>query len=350
MRLLHTADVHLRADRPETVDALDAVLAAADGRDVDLVTVGGDLFDRPADVDALRPTLRETFAGAEADVLVIPGNHDAAAFRRSLDFGPGVHALVADPCEVRTEGGVTVVGVPYTETFTEELYGALQDAAPADGPGVLLLHCTLDVGFGRADVGGEDATAYCPVRQATLGELGYDLVLGGHIHSRFDLRRLPGGGTFVYPGSPCSHTAAETGRRRAALVDVEAGRVEGVELPTFYRDRGEWTVRPGEAEAVVEDVGEWTDERAEDACELTVAVDGFVRMPEDEFAERLRAAAGDAEIVNETRDVRPVLDHELYQRFERRLRARDDVEDPAAVEDVVLASLGRLLSAGEVRS
>ena len=64
-RLLHTADVHLRADAPERLDALRECLVLAESTAVDVVTIGGDLFDSPEDAEALRPTLRnELFARA----------------------------------------------------------------------------------------------------------------------------------------------------------------------------------------------------------------------------------------------------------------------------------------------
>lgn len=348
MRILHTADCHLREDAPETMDALDAVLGAADEEAADLVTVGGDLFDRPIDVDALRPRLRERFAAAGHEVLVVPGNHDAAAFRRNLDFGAQVEPLVREPCEVRRYDDATVVGVPYTAEFTDELYAALREAAPDDRPGVLLLHCTLDVGVDRGAAGEEGETRYCPVSRSVLGELGYDAVLAGHIHAGLDRRRLPGGGHFVYPGSPCSHTTAETGPRHAVVYDTAADALEPVRLPTFYHDGRRWTVRPGEGEDVLEEVDRWVADREADRCEYTVAVDGFVR-DEADVGERLAAIVPADRLTNEVRDAGPVLDHELYERFERRLADREDVEDPDAVRAVVVRALSDLLTTGDVR-
>lgn len=348
MRLVHTADLHLRADRPETVGALDAVLATAREHDADLVTVGGDMFDRPEDVDELRPRFRERFTGTPFRTLVVPGNHDAAAFRRNLEFGRDVEALVESPCERRQWGDCTVVGVPYASEFTDDLYRALRAAAPETGTGVLLVHCTLDVGFGRSDVGDGEAARYCPVSRSVLGELGYDVVLAGHVHAGLDRRRLPGGGHFVYPGSPCSHTVAETGPRHAVLVDTDAGTIEGIRLPTFYHDRRSWTVAPGEAAAVLDEIDQWVAEREADRCEYAVTVEGFVR-DEAAFADRLSAIVPDDRLTNEVRDAAPVLDHELYERFERRLADRDDVEHPDAVREVVVRALADLLATGEVR-
>lgn len=348
MRICHTADLHLREDAPETLDALDAVLDAARAQDADLLTVGGDLFDRPTDVDALRPRLRERFAAADLPVLVIPGNHDAAAFRRNLDFGHPVDPLVDRPFETRRHDGVTVVGVPYTDAFTDELYAALRGAVPADEPAVLLLHCTLDVGVDRAATGAGEAGRYCPVSRSVLGDLGFDAVLAGHVHAGLDRRRLPGGGHFVYPGSPVSLTTAETGPRHAVVYDTTAGTLEPVRLPTFYHDRRHWTVQPGGGEGVIDEIDQWVADREADDCEYRVTVDGFVR-DEADFGDQLAAIVPRDRLTNGVRDAGPVLDHELFERFERRLADREDVEDPDAVRSLVVRALSDLLTGGEVR-
>ena len=95
-RLGHTADVHLRSDADERLEALEAVLTTAADHDVDVVTIGGDLFDRPADVEELRSDLRNRyFSGLDFEVVLIPGNHDVEAFRRDLLFGDGC-TVIAD--------------------------------------------------------------------------------------------------------------------------------------------------------------------------------------------------------------------------------------------------------------
>lgn len=349
MRLIHTADVHLRRDRPATIEALDAVLAVAEDHSVDLVTIGGDLFDRPADVDDLRPELRARFDAYPGSVLLIPGNHDADAFGRNLDFGRGVTALVHPPAERWETTDAVVVGVPYTDSITDELYRALVDRAPSDRAGVLLLHCTLDGAVGRGDVGDDEPLRYCPVGRETLAHLGYDVVLAGHVHRTFDHRRFGDGTHFVYPGSPVSHGWDETGRRQAALVDTDRGTIEGIPLDTVYRERGRFTVAHGAEAAVIEEVGDWVDRRVDEGCEYEVVVEGFVSMPEQTFRDRVETVAGGGRVRTDVLDVREVVDHELYQRFVRRLDERETVDDREAVEQLLIRALGDEIRSGEVR-
>ncbi len=347
MKLLHTADIHLKADEPRTIAALEAVLDQAARRDVDLVTIAGDLFDTQADADALRPELRPLLSDNPFELIAIPGNHDAGVYRTNLRFGADLEVLVEQPFGTRQFQDVEVVGVPFTAAMTEELFAALREVGDPGRTQVLLLHCTLDIGFHAGDLGADEGT-YFPVTQGILGELAFEYVLAGHIHA--DAREVPlDGGTFVYPGSPVSHTTRETGRRSATLVDTAAGTIAPVPLETFYHDAFTRTVRPGEEETVLGELETWVDERAEDDCALAVTVDGFVDREEDAFDEALRAAADPVTPENRTRTVREVLQHPLYRRFEARLEARDDVAHPDHTDTQVLGVLADLLSRNEVQ-
>ncbi|ELZ28884.1 metallophosphoesterase [Halosimplex carlsbadense 2-9-1] len=351
MRLLHTADLHLGRGGGRSLDALDALLTAAEREDVDALTVGGDCFDAATAADDLRPQLRERFTDNGFDVLVVPGNRDAAVFDGNVEFGPDFRALTTDPVEVATVGDGEVVAVPSCERLGEDRFFDLRERAHDEA--VLLLHCTLDAGFGTGGTGDEAEPTHCPVQTETLGELGYEFVLAGHVHSELYQRKLPNGGLFIYPGSPVSHSWAETGRRHAVVVDTDDANVQPVALDTFYRDRFATTVAPGDAYDAIDRVEGWVDGQETDRSELEVRVDGFTELDESTFDERLHAAAGPATVVNETRGVAAVLDHPIYADFADRLDdfdldEFDRVGDPEAVEERLVETLAELLAAGEV--
>lgn len=348
MKILHTADVHLREDDSETVDALQQVLAEAEENDVDLLTIGGDLFDSPEDAEALRPELRELLSGNSFDIVAIPGNHDEDVYRDNLRFGNDLEILTETPCSSVEFDGVEIVGVPFTSSMTEELFAALE-AESSDRTQVLLLHCTLDIGFQSGAVGEEEGK-YFPVTRATLAEFDYDYVLAGHIHSKVREVQLDNGGRFIYPGSPVSHSTSEEGRRNAVLIDTDTEDISTVPLDTFYHDSLSELVRPGEEDEVLEEIEEWVSRRKDDNCELEIAVDGFIDRDEDEFYEELREAAAPVEPDDRTRSATPVLEHPLYRRFEERLEERDDVDDEEMVENRVIEVLSQLLAQNKVQS
>lgn len=348
MRILHTADLHLREDDSRTVDALEAVLAAAAENEVDLLTIGGDLFDSPADAESLRPRLRELFSGNPFDILAIPGNHDADVYRENLNFGNDIEILTGSPIATAEFGDLEFVGVPFTSSMDEELFSALEDASTGEDQ-ILLLHCTLDIGFHAGEVGEEEGR-YLPVTKATLAELDYDLVLAGHIHSRVREVPLDNGGTFVYPGSPVSHSTSETGRRHAILVETDTGDISTVPLDTFYHDSFSALVRPGEEDEVLAAIEDWVARREGDDCELSITVEGFIDRDENEFRAELDRVSGPVEPRDETQNATPVLEHPLYRRFEERLGERDDVPvDEDVVRQRVIEVLSRLLTQNKVQ-
>lgn len=92
MRILHTSDWHIgkrigRFDRmPEYAAALAEVQRIADEREVDLVLVSGDVFDRPVPpMEALGLALRSLMELAKSrPVVVVAGNHDSVDLFETL--------------------------------------------------------------------------------------------------------------------------------------------------------------------------------------------------------------------------------------------------------------------------
>ena len=106
MKILHTSDWHVgkrlgRHDRTAEVrHVLDEVCRIADERDVDLVLVSGDVFDRPMPpVDALALGIETLVRLAERrPVVAVAGNHDSPDLFEALAplvraQGQGVHLV-----------------------------------------------------------------------------------------------------------------------------------------------------------------------------------------------------------------------------------------------------------------
>lgn len=244
-------------------------------------------------------------------------------------------------------GDIEIIGVPYVDSMSADLFSALQNHS-TDDTQVLLLHCTLDIGF-QAAATGEDEGSYFPITKATLAELDYEYILAGHIHSTDRIVPLDNGGVFIYPGSPVSHTSSETGRRHAVWIDTDTDKIESKELETFYYDTFEATVQPGKEDEVLERLREWLARQDTDRSELSVEVDGYTEWDEDQFYDELVDAAGSVTPTNNTKSVKQVLNHPLYSRFESRLEDRSDIEDPAVIKKRVLEVLSRLLARNEVQ-
>jgi len=237
MKILHTADLHLRSDADERWQALIALLELGSREKIDLLVICGDLFDRGADLRRLQDSVRQVFSGLPFTVLVLPGNHDAAAFGAGLYLGDS--AAVLDDWQRPFEQESTVVwGLPFEPLGGKEILGrlhAMTARAAADRRRhLLLLHGELlDAFFSRRELGEEGSERYMPVRLSYFQQLPFDAVLAGHFHAGFRVWSLERDRYFVYPGSPVSVTRRETGRRKVNL--FTAGGPPGeYALDTFH--------------------------------------------------------------------------------------------------------------------
>lgn len=349
-RVVHTADVHLRSEHPERLHALRAVLQLAEEEAVDVVTIGGDLFDNPGNVEQLRTDLRnDLFSDQPFEILLIPGNHDIEAYRGDVFFGDSCTVFTEDPFSHWTsaDGEFRITGLPYRERADDDLLLALQNRDSFDGTEVLLLHCSLDAPFDDYDTGDEDARRYFPVTEELLVELGFDYYLAGHYHTPHKVS-FEDGAEFTYPGTPASTSAAETGQRRVSVLTPSEG-VSFRSLNTYHRASREFTVVPGAEEKLLEDIQEWVAQHVTSSTEASVHVTGFVDMPEDDFNEQLTAVAGSANVTDETRGVEHILSHPLYRQFEDELEEiewDDDVK--AGVRERTLEVFSQLSVRGEI--
>lgn len=322
--LLHTADIHLRANGEERWRGLEVVLDTATELAVDVVTIGGDLFDRPADVDQLRPSLRnQLFTDRDFEILLIPGNHDREAFRDDLFFGDCC-TVVADEDTFATwtseTGELAVVALPYQETFTDELAMALRDREDIADREALLFHGSLDAPVGAA-TGDETAYRYFPVTAEELDSLGFEFFLAGHYHNPHH-RTFASGAEFAYPGTPTSTTRAETGRRQVVLVDSDSQlRFESLDTP-HYLDK-QLTVTPGDEHACLESVSEWIQQDVSDDATPQLTINGAVTMGETQFRDDLEAVVDPSWIDHEWVSVDTVSNHPVIDEFDSRLDEQD---------------------------
>ena len=281
MKILHTSDWHIgkrlgRHDRmAEFRDVLGEVATVADERDVHLVLVSGDVFDRPIPpVDALALGIETLLRLAERrPVVVVAGNHDSAdlfealapllrprgvhligAIKRPADgalIGPdvlGVPAVVAGFPFLR-EGRVVdfmlEAGQWYrayadkVAAITASYNEALVEAAGTDAVPILMAHFMVNgVRIDRAAPRGERelhmGDAYTATAQAIPP--GPQYVAMGHIHAP---QPVPGAPVPAeYAGSLLSLDFGEAGeRKRVVLVDVEPGRLASIESVPLERGR-----------------------------------------------------------------------------------------------------------------
>ncbi len=349
-KLLHTADLHLKRDKPETVSALDKILQKAKSEKIDILTLGGDIFDKPEDADELRIELREKFTGNPFEIIAIPGNHDIDAYNDDLDFGSDFNIITSkEPKSIEKEN-VVITAVPYHKSLSEELIRSLQNKLIQNKINILLIHCTLDIGFSSGDFGEEEEKNYCPISKATLADLGFDYILAGHFHKKADLIKIDDKTIFSYPGSPVSHSIKELGKRHAVILDLQKREIVKTPLESFYFDRKDETIIPGKEDNSYSNVEEWILERKDDNCKLEVNLNGFIDYSEKKFKEKIENLNIDSKVTfnHRYKSVTKVLRHPLFKRFKKKLSKRN-IECQERIEIKVIDAMSRLLAKGELR-
>lgn len=266
MRILHTSDWHigrtfhgvdLLADQAAVLDAIAAAVAE---RQVDVVVLPGDVYDRGvpgADAVAVCNRGFEAIRSAGAVIVATSGNHDSAVrlgAGAAFSAAGGLHLLtrvsaVSRPVLLPDEHGtVAFYGIPYLEPATAraelgvlsarthaDILAAAMDRVRGDladrGPGirsVLLAHAFV---VGAATTDSERSISVGGVETVSASAFdGVDYVALGHLHSPQVLTDR-----VRYSGSPLPYSFGERTHRKAVwIVDLDAdglGEVERYDLP-----------------------------------------------------------------------------------------------------------------------
>ncbi|MFF3751953.1 exonuclease SbcCD subunit D [Streptomyces sp. NPDC002018] len=258
MRILHTSDWHLGRSfhRVGLLDAqaafLDHLVATVREREVDVVLVAGDVYDRavpPLAAVELFDRALHRLADAGVPTVMISGNHDSARrlgvgaglmgragiHLRTDPAGCGTPVLLADP-----HGEVAFYGLPYLEPALvrdefatakaghEAVLGAAMERVRADlaerGPGtrsVVLAHAFV---VGGAPSDSERDITVGGVAAVPVGVFdGADYVALGHLHGCQTLTER-----VRYAGSPLAYSFSETAHRKTMWL-VELGPEGGID-------------------------------------------------------------------------------------------------------------------------
>ena len=212
--------------RDELRAALRRIVDLAIERDVDVVTVGGDLYEHDRVTPDTANFIGQAFTRlAPRRVLVAPGNHDAYvpdSLYWRLEWPDNVHVF-----ETMTWGAVQADGCRFWGVGHRGL--AIRDNLMADlrvdggGTNIGLMHGS-DM---SAVPQGKDA--HCPFERADIERSGADFVLLGHYH---EMRLRPADGPkYGYPGSPEPLNFGEEGTHYVLLAEAGQGGVTVEPVP-----------------------------------------------------------------------------------------------------------------------
>ncbi len=266
MRILHTSDWHLGRQfhnlslLEDQRHVLNQIIQLVAEREVDVVVVAGDIYDRSvppaAAVELLDETVNRICQDLQTPMILIAGNHDGPdrlAFGARQLAGAGLH--IVGPLSARPEpiiipgaaGEVAFYPLPYTDPATvRQLLGveiAGHDQAMAElvkliradlhpqRPSVLIGHCFL--------AGGEASESERPLslggaEQVSIEHFsGFSYVALGHLHGP----QHKGAEQIRYSGSPLKYSFSEEYQQKSVtLVELDRQGRAGIEkIPLIPR-------------------------------------------------------------------------------------------------------------------
>ena len=229
MRIAITADCHLtnKEDHPERYQAFENILDQLLERQIEILIVAGDLFDKGmtnyADFDKVCRNKKYQVI----QIYILPGNHDPGL--ESGHFTSKNIHVISEPEFLDFQLDETpILGIPYRadktmgeciEPFREQLkVGRWILVGHGDYTSGLRIHNPYEQGV-YMPLTAQDVDRYKPLH-----------CFLGHIHIPSDLGRVR------YPGSPCGMNINETGLRYILVYDTDLDEIEQVmvETPVVY--------------------------------------------------------------------------------------------------------------------
>lgn len=243
LKFVHAADIHLgrpfaglRRSSPELgnlflqagYDAWDRIVTTAIDRNVDFLTLAGDVFDAPNPTVRARVAFKngvERLYDARIPVYMAVGNHDPLkSFPESLRSLPGLRLFGPIPEGTRLAGeehtdGVMIFGAGFEKAVvTENLVRKFRR-----DPGV-----ELAVGVVHTNVAGTSGHENCaPCTLDDLKATAMDIWCLGHVHSTEILLQDP---LILYPGTSQGAHINESGPRGCHLISAQAGSAATAEF------------------------------------------------------------------------------------------------------------------------
>lgn len=354
MKILHTADIHLKEYEDERWKALEKLIEIGKKEKVEIFAISGDLFDKDVNAENLRPKIRELFSDNGFQMILIPGNHDSDSYRSGMYFGEDT-TILADLEDCFEYKGVRIWGIPFEPIEGEEILYKLRSllnkfTLDKKKKNILLYHGELLDAFfsrkSRKDFGDEGGERYMPVKLSYFKDLNIDYVLAGHFHSNFQVRRLENGGFFVYPGSPLSLTKRETGQRKVNIFKLEDPPGEYI-LNTPYLEEVNIIFDPLKDKVPLEIVKKRLASFPPEA-KIILTIKGYVnskeiKMNESELVEGIKKIASNrcAELPKfEFKDIQTILEDELFKKLLYKLEQADyDEGKKRQIRDIAIKAM-----------
>jgi exonuclease SbcD len=279
LKVLHTADIHLSPAAPERMEALRSVCHLSQELGCAALLIAGDLFDTPKAAMDLRAEVRELFDSTGQRVYLIPGNHDAAAFKSGEYYGRNVYTCSGTPARWEVEG-VPLLGIPYLPG--RQGVELLRSQVQGEGsPCLVIMHTNFynsslsALYFSEKD---DDSASAC-LWEGDLADLPQTYIALGHWHNPTLPPIKVNNVQVAYSGTPYPTSKGENGARHAFLIGLSSGGfdVQGIKIPGVpRRETASFFFVPGEEDKILGQIESFLEQSADDEVILDLEVAGWV--------------------------------------------------------------------------
>lgn len=282
MKILHTADLHLLRDDEKRMDVLKWLIKKTNELRVNYLIIAGDLFESDTEAVILRQRVKKNFEISNAEIILLPGNHDPNSFAIDYDYGRNVHQLIEKPFSILTAGNLKFCAIPYQDMQFADCIKNL----PC-GIDILIAHgLVFDKTFIYALH--DEKVQTMSIYPAHLENIARYVALG-HIHSQMYKTEYKET-KVVYPGSPIALNTKCQKERVVMEIDIDESNLTAepllVDISPFYK-RLEYFVYPGTEERFFINLAE-DIQRLNKRVMPEIIVNGFIGKDERSFSQNLK--------------------------------------------------------------
>ena len=338
IKLLHTADLHLKApsneDSSYSLDCLKVILETASTHGADAILFCGDIFDASSDYqdEQFVEKVVGVLNGSKVPILYIPGNHEDKSGEfsalKTISLGARVSLFTDVQLKKLSKNGVgiEILCVPHQESY--------QDFLEWDIPSKQCKH-RIAIAHGELPgftfLGDEEGAGV--LNPSIFSHFQAAQVFLGHIHLAAE--ESLGGIEFFYSGSPRTVRRSETGIRGVNLVEIEDEiEVKRIELPEVGVMR-RISVSPLEndwAQQVRNELASAShNDRIKVTLEGTVEEDGQIIEDAGALEKNLQQKFRRVEIENRLKPIEDLIDNPFFKQVYDRWK-EDTPEDKQSYE------------------
>jgi exonuclease SbcD len=221
IRILHTADIHLRDTNADgQAKAFARIIALAKEEHPDALLIAGDLFDSGFESKSEKNYMVSLLAEiGDIPVFIAAGNHDSLPCYKDISLPENVHLFGAE-MEKYSVGCADIYGISMTGTYSEKSLIDGFSVEDRNRVNILVIHGDIDT-----------ASPYNPISSGQLAEAGIDYAALGHVHKSGGVCRK-GSACYAYPGVPQGRGFDETGEKGVLIGSVGKGYADLKLQPT----------------------------------------------------------------------------------------------------------------------